>query len=122
MFYFVPVNKGSNTDIRLQHDSGSLVHVFTTKSSGGDERFVSRMFAPGNIIGDEDHVCGSAHCLLAPYWSERLGIPRGQLFKAKQVSQRGGDLRVIWDSEKNTIKLAGAVTRLSKGELSLDGY
>ena len=50
--------------------------------------FVSRYFAPGAGI-DEDPVTGSAHCVLAPYWAERLGRSR---LEARQISTRGGDL------------------------------
>jgi PhzF family phenazine biosynthesis protein len=51
----------------------SLGSVCVTAASD-DERydFVSRYFAPAYGI-DEDPVTGSAHCLLAPYWSRRLG-------------------------------------------------
>jgi PhzF family phenazine biosynthesis protein len=50
--------------------------------------FVSRLFGPLHGI-PEDPVTGSAHCVLAPYWSDRLGKTR---FHARQVSRRGGDL------------------------------
>lgn len=49
---------------------------------------LSRVFAPGVGI-DEDPVTGSAHCMLAPYWAERLGRSR---FRAFQASARGGHL------------------------------
>ncbi len=40
-------------------------------AKGTDSDFVYRYFAP--IVGiNEDPVCGSANCALAPYWSERL--------------------------------------------------
>ncbi len=55
----------------------------------GDEAdFVSRFFAP-NIGIDEDHVTGSAHCQLAPYWAEIMG--KNKLL-AHQLSPRGGEL------------------------------
>lgn len=55
----------------------------------GDEvDFVSRLFAPLHGI-PEDPVTGSTHCVLAPYWAERLGKTR---FHARQASARGGDL------------------------------
>jgi len=50
--------------------------------------FVSRFFAPRLGI-PEDPVTGSAHCSIAPYWSEQLGKTE---FRARQVSSRGGDL------------------------------
>jgi len=46
----------------------------------------SRVFAAGAGI-DEDPVTGSAHCVLAPFWAERLG--RTDLV-GQQVSARGG--------------------------------
>lgn len=60
-------------------------------TAAGDEvDFVSRFFAPSKGI-DEDHVTGSAHCLLAPFWAERMG--RSAL-SARQLSPRGGELTV----------------------------
>ncbi len=41
-------------------------------AAGDDFDIVSRMFAP-NVGIDEDPVTGAAHCVLAPYWAERLG-------------------------------------------------
>lgn len=55
---------------------------------GGDCDFVSRFFAPKELV-DEDPVTGSAHCILTPYWSERLNKRE---FFARQVSARGGEL------------------------------
>lgn len=48
--------------------------------------FVSRFFAPGLGI-DEDPVTGSAHCVLASWWAQRLG--RARLI-GRQISARGG--------------------------------
>lgn len=52
--------------------------------------FVSRFFAPAAGV-NEDPVTGSAHTALTPYWSEKLGK---QDLTARQVSERGGDLRL----------------------------
>ncbi|KAF8226325.1 Diaminopimelate epimerase-like protein [Tricholoma matsutake] len=98
-------------------DTGFTINVITTASTTGNELFVSRMFAPGIVPGDEDHVCGSAHCLMAPYWYKKRGIPGGQETKAKQVSPRGGDLKVIWEADMNIVRLIGEVVVLGKGEL-----
>ncbi|WBM72711.1 PhzF family phenazine biosynthesis protein [Buttiauxella sp. WJP83] len=51
--------------------------------------FVSRFFSPASSI-TEDPVTGSTHTMLIPYWAKKLG--KTQLL-ARQVSQRGGDLR-----------------------------
>jgi PhzF family phenazine biosynthesis protein len=52
--------------------------------------FVSRFFAPAVGV-DEDPVTGSAHCVLGPYWASALG--RDEL-QARQISRRGGELRL----------------------------
>ena len=58
-------------------------------SAPGDEvDVVSRFFAPQAGI-DEDPVTGSAHTVLTPYWTRRLGKPELQ---ARQISARGGEL------------------------------
>lgn len=51
--------------------------------------FVSRFFTPQATIL-EDPVTGSAHCSLAPFWSERLGKKN---LNARQISARGGELQ-----------------------------
>jgi PhzF family phenazine biosynthesis protein len=53
---------------------------------GNDVDFVSRCFFP-KLRVNEDPVTGSAHCELAPYWGERLGLKN---LKAKQLSKRTG--------------------------------
>jgi predicted PhzF superfamily epimerase YddE/YHI9 len=58
--------------------------------------FVSRYFAPSHGI-DEDPVTGSAHATLAPLWAERLGKTR---LRARQVSQRGGELSCALDGDR----------------------
>ena len=64
------------------------VIVTAAGSTGSDYDFVSRFFAPAVGI-PEDPVTGSAHCLLTPYWAERLGKRR---LSARQLSARGGEL------------------------------
>ncbi len=51
--------------------------------------FVSRYFAPHAGI-PEDPVTGSAHCVLAPYWADRL---EKSSLRARQLSKRQGDLQ-----------------------------
>jgi PhzF family phenazine biosynthesis protein len=52
--------------------------------------FVSRFFAPGAGI-PEDPATGSAHCVLTPYWSQRMGKKE---MHALQVSRRVGEFWV----------------------------
>lgn len=64
---------------------GLLVHA---TAQGKEYDCVSRSFAPKLAI-DEDPVCGSGHCHIAPYWLERLGR---ESLVARQASERGGVL------------------------------
>lgn len=59
-------------------------------ASARGDRFdcLSRSFCPKLSIA-EDPVCGSAHCLIASYWSQELGK---EAIKAFQASSRGGTL------------------------------
>jgi predicted PhzF superfamily epimerase YddE/YHI9 len=74
------------------------------------------MFAPRAGVA-EDPVCGSAHTLSTPYWVIANKIPESEVILAKQVSARGGDLRILLDVGERRIKLAGRVRMVSRGEL-----
>ncbi len=63
---------------------------------GVEADFVSRYFAP-QVGVDEDPVTGSAHCILAPYWSALLGMDSLQ---ARQLSSRGGDILCKIDEDR----------------------
>ena len=64
--------------------------IVTSRAESPGFDFVSRFFAP-RLGVPEDPVCGSAHCCLAPFWSQRLG--RTELV-GYQASPRGGVVRV----------------------------
>jgi PhzF family phenazine biosynthesis protein len=64
-------------------------HIVTAPGAA-EADFVSRTFFPALGV-DEDQVCVSAHCKLAPYWAGRLGR---RAFTALQLSERGGRLQV----------------------------
>jgi PhzF family phenazine biosynthesis protein len=85
--------------------------VYVTSAGDGEFDIVSRCFAPKVGI-DEDPVTGSMHCVLAPYWCERLGKTE---LHAQQASERGGvvDVRVAGD---RALLIGHAVTAL-RGEL-----
>jgi PhzF family phenazine biosynthesis protein len=77
----------------------------TARGDGKPYDFVSRLFAPAEGV-NEDPVTGSAHCGLAPYWAAKLGK---QEFLARQVSKRGGTLRLRLCGDR-VIILGQAVT------------
>lgn len=75
-------------DFAAMRAAGNLMVVCTAPGETTD--VVSRVFVPGAGI-DEDPVTGSAHCVIAHYWAERLGRSP---FTARQASARGGLLGV----------------------------
>ncbi len=85
------------------------IMVSAPGSDGVD--FVSRFFAPAAGV-DEDPVTGSAHCVLAPYWSHRLG--RDELV-GYQASARGGTVRVAVRGDR--VLLGGRAVTIFRGDL-----
>jgi PhzF family phenazine biosynthesis protein len=80
---------------------------------GNNTDFVSRVFGPKVGI-PEDPVTGAAHCVLTPYWAERLG--KTKLF-ARQVSRRGGEIHCTLKGDR--IGLAGQAILFLRGEIIL---
>jgi PhzF family phenazine biosynthesis protein len=87
--------------------------IITAKAENKKYDFVSRFFAPSRGI-NEDPVTGSTHCILAPYWSKKLGM---KTMKAFQASPRGGYITVTMDG--NRVLLSGKAVTVLKGELCL---
>lgn len=85
--------------------------IVTSRSSDSRYDFESRFFAPAVGV-DEDPVTGSAHCCLAPYWSQILGKPS---MLAYQASPRGGvvQVRVLGDR----VFLGGQAITVLQGDL-----
>jgi len=80
-------------------------------AQGQSADFVSRYFAPGEGI-PEDHVTGSLHSMLIPFWAARLGR---DTLTARQLSPRGGTLYC-----KNCgvrVKMAGRARLYLQGEI-----
>ena len=88
-------------------------HAVIVTARGNEVDFVSRMFAPNEGI-DEDPVTGSAHSVLVPYWSQKLGKKN---FRALQVSKRGGELFCELRGER--VKISGQAVLYATGSLYL---
>lgn len=80
---------------------------------GAETDIVSRVFVPGGGV-DEDPVTGSAHCLLTPFWAERLGR---DTFSAYQASARGGYLGCRLDGDRAV--LTGRCRTVIEGRFAL---
>jgi PhzF family phenazine biosynthesis protein len=83
--------------------------VIVTAPGSGEYDFVSRYFAPAKGI-PEDPVTGGAHCMLAPYWAERLNRDE---FRAYQASARGGEIVCRMKGER--VELEGACVFYMEG-------
>ena len=90
---------------------GLLVAV---TAPGKEYDCVSRMFAP-KLSVPEDPVTGSTHCMVTPYWCERLQKDRLTCY---QASERTG---VLYASlEKERVKIAGKAVLFSVADILPD--
>lgn len=76
-------------------------HIVTGPAASGAD-FVSRTFFPSLGV-NEDQVCVSAHCKLAPFWARRLGKRE---LTALQLSERGG--RLVVEDRGDRVRVLGA--------------
>jgi PhzF family phenazine biosynthesis protein len=85
--------------------------IVTALSTSKEYDFVSRYFAP-QIGINEDHATGAAHCMLVPFWSNRL---RKTKLTALQVSSRGG--KFYCENLEKAVSLRGNADTFLTGEL-----
>ncbi|KAF3953161.1 hypothetical protein CMV_021364, partial [Castanea mollissima] len=74
-----------------------------------------RFFIP-KLQVNEDHVCGSANCALALYWSKRLG--KCDLV-AYAASARSGVVNIHLDEQNQKVLLRGKAVTIMEGSLSV---
>ncbi len=100
-------------------DTGPDLLLIATAPGAGDASgadVVSRAWAYEAGIG-EDSVTGSAHCVIAPYWAERLGRTT---FAAYQASARGGHVACRVDtSGGGRVILGGGCVAVIEGAFLL---
>ncbi len=93
-------------------DTGPDLLLIATAPGAGDAsgaNVVSRAFAYAAGIG-EDPVTGSAHCVIGPYWADRLGRTS---FTAYQASARGGHIACRVDGDR--VVLGGSCVEVIEG-------
>jgi PhzF family phenazine biosynthesis protein len=98
-------------DVAMQAGAGSVLATAPGDSTPYD--MVSRFFAPYYGV-PEDPVTGSAHCALTPFWARRLGK---KSLKARQASERGGDLLCTDDGARTIIQ--GQCALFLTGEIEI---
>jgi len=86
--------------------------IITSETKDEKYDFISRFFCPYDMGIPEDPVTGSAHCTLTPYWSKKFNKSK---LKARQVSERGGDLELETKGER--IFISGEANLYLKGEI-----
>lgn len=102
-------------DFAALQKGGDRMFIATAPGAGDPSRadVVSRVFVPGGGI-DEDPVTGSAHAVLAPYWTTRLGRDH---FAAYQASARGGHVGCRLTGDR--VELTGRCVTTLAGEFLL---
>jgi PhzF family phenazine biosynthesis protein len=114
--YMVPLDSEADV-VAMAPDFGLLAtvveHGIVVTAPGEEVDFVSRFFAPAIGI-NEDPVTGAAHCLLTPYWADRLGKRE---FDALQVSSRVGTLGCEYRGDR--VRLRGTAVFFLSGTISI---
>ena len=95
---------------RISNLELSALCITARGSEGSELDFVSRFFAPKYGIL-EDPVTGSAHCMLTPWWAERLGKHE---LRARQISDRGGSVECVLVDDRVLLR--------GEARLYLEGY
>ena len=101
--------KNNNPDFNLIKLMDSRGLIVTAK--GNEVDFVSRWYGPQTGI-DEDPATGSAHALLATYWSKVLNK---QAMSARQLSKRVGHLDCFM--KKDVVEITGQAKLYLRGTL-----
>lgn len=99
-------------DMTLLSQLDGLAQAVTAK--GGEYDCVSRVFAP-KLNVTEDSVTGSTHCMIVPYWSEKL---KKQNIAAYQPSERKGVLYCSVNGKR--VSLAGKAVLYSVSDICID--
>jgi len=124
----IPIYTGLHTDLLVLVNDDQIVKkmkpdisilksldvrgvIITAKSSETGIDFVSRFFAPSLGV-PEDPVTGSAHTVLIPFWSKRLGK---KFLTARQLSARGGYIECVDKGDR--VEIGGQAVTYLIGEI-----
>ncbi|XP_030458888.1 uncharacterized protein LOC115679434 isoform X1 [Syzygium oleosum] len=97
--------------IRSCAGRGIVVTGLAQPDSGFD--YINRFFCP-KLRVNEDQVCGSANCFLAPYWSKKL---KKNDFVVHAASPRGGVVNVHLDEQNQRVLLRGKAVTVMTGSI-----
>jgi PhzF family phenazine biosynthesis protein len=107
----------SLTEINFDPSIHSFIRgiILTSKSTIIKTDFISRYFAPWNGIL-EDPVTGSAHTVLAVYWSRILNK---SILYGYQKSARGGEVECELDEKNQRVLLRGYAITVMQGQFKI---
>lgn len=104
--------KNIQPDFKALQQLGKLICLTAPGDATCD--FVSRFFCPGDAV-EEDPVTGSAHCMLTPYWAQRL--QKNHLI-GHQFSARGtAEIHCTLNGDR--VNIAGAAVTVIAGMMTL---
>ena len=89
--------------------------ILTSPSDSPDFDFLSRFFAP-SIGLPEDHVTGSSHCCLGPYWRN---LTSKTTMTGYQASKRGGTILVTPSADGSRVTIGGQSVTTAVFEMRL---
>ena len=95
-------------DLVAQLDRTALIATAPGQSSD----IVVRVFAPAAGL-PEDPVCGTAHRIITPYWSNQLDK---SVLHSRHLSSRGGDLWCEFDGQR--VSIAGETVNTILGTMT----
>lgn len=90
------VLRSMSPDLGMISALGTRTPIVTAKGDRSGIDFTCRVFGP-NVGIPEDPVTGSAYCILACYWGDRLGL---ESLNAEQASPRGGYIRTARQGDR----------------------
>jgi aminocarboxymuconate-semialdehyde decarboxylase len=113
------VNKWRDLDSEGKAVRGIILTVDTSNldDSISPYLFESRYFAPWVGI-EEDPVTGSAHTVLAPYYTEHFKDGNINMY-ARQCSPRGGDLYVRCSEDGQKVIIVGKSSVVTRGSIAM---
>ncbi|XP_030458889.1 uncharacterized protein LOC115679434 isoform X3 [Syzygium oleosum] len=98
---------------KIRSCAGRVIAVTGLAQPDSGFDYVYRLFAP-KLGVNEDQVCGSANCFLAPYWSKKL---RKNDFIGHAASPRGGGVNVRLDEQNQKVVLRGKAVTVMTGSI-----
>lgn len=108
-----PSVRAANPDLKALSEAANGLAIITALAEDDLEvDVIARVFAPGFGI-PEDPATGSAHCAIAPYWSEQLGKT---VIRSFQASARGGHFECEVAGER--VLISGSCRTFARGELA----